>query len=127
MSNINRIKTNFSYSLKSENSNMNFLYESEIISELIINKLINIVVNKVFVEKIMENYSDHLIKYLKRILTPLIRVSNLIYDKDNFSEIDIKEPKKIFHDSNLPNKLIKNEEKIKEIIKETNAQIKRFP
>ena len=127
MSNINRIKTNFSYSLKSENSNMNFLYESEIISELIINKLINIVVNKVFVEKIMENYSDHLIKYLKRILTPLIRVSNLIYDKDNFSEIDIKEPKKIFHDSHLPNKLIKNEEKIKEIIKETNPQIKRFP
>ena len=82
-------------------NNKILFFESEIISRQIINKIIDLVINYSFVKNIVEKTSEYIFNFLKRTLTPMIKINYMSCDIDNNMDIKIKEPKKICHDSYL--------------------------
>ena len=82
-------------------NNKILFFESEIISRQIINKIIDLVINYSFVKNIEEKTPEYIFNFLKRTLTPMIKINYMSCDIDNNMDIKIKEPKKICHDSYL--------------------------
>ena len=81
------------------------LFESEIITNEIINKIIDLVVNFSFVKNVEEKSEEYIFNYLKRTFTPMIKIEYMDYDIDNNIDVTIKEPKKICIDTYLLNKI----------------------
>jgi hypothetical protein len=79
-------------------NNKILFFESEIISRQIINKIIDLVINYSFVKNIEEKTPEYIFNFLKRKLTPMIKINYMSCDIDNNMDIKIKETKKICHD-----------------------------
>ena len=128
MSYDNYIKNSFGFNKEDNNFKCEFKNESEIISRYIIDKIISLVISKNMMHEIFENNVYYYFEYLKKILTPLIKVNNMKYDTDNYIENDIKEPRKIIKDSFL-SELIKTDfiYRDKKSIKEINENKIKTP
>ena len=111
------------YHYYSDNNNINYIgfkFESEIVSKLIIEKIISLVINEHFVKESFKNNPDYIFTYIKTMITPLIKLNDINYDKDNYIDNEVNEPQKLSIDIYLSNyiktQILNN--KIKEIIED---------